>query len=569
MERQLVGKLSHKEWRRIAKRERRRRLRVRAATTRDLDAERLAAKLEESDDYSKWIQKQRAEEEFKKAEEAKEHELQERKWLEEEVRAQKEWRIQQERKTKARQEQLQQEARIREEFEAKQEALRLKKEEARRREEEEAKRAELVQREIDEYIDKGASTPEILRSVTNTQPGKELCPFFSKTGACRYGDTCSRNHQRLALSKVLLIPGFYSHFSLEKNSAEYDTDIGLEFDASETRQHFREFYNDVVPELESFGRIKTLKYCKNAEIHLRGNMYVEYHTEREAARALRSLKGRWYAGRQLNCEFVNLKSWRNAVCGMPKCPKGRACNFLHTLRNPRDEYDIRSPPRSRTRREASQERRFPGSSNYQEQKMGSLRSKGDQESVRGSREDSARNWRWSESPEPGPESSTRLERTDDHGRVSRSHEERRRDRRRRRESQRSSRRFSHDEESSENGTTQTPERYDDKKSRTSRKKLKKTRTHSECEGNEDTSSYRVKTKKYSKNISKTKDRENIESRRKDESGEKTRWDDRKIANVSEGNLTPRRARNRRTKSPSWSEVEASEVEASEVEASKV
>ena len=141
------------------------------------------------------------------------------------------------------------------------------------------------------------------------------------------------------------MPGFYTHFSLEKNSAEYDTDIALEFESSETRQHFREFYNDVVPELESFGRIKTLKYCCNTEVHLRGNLYVEYYTEREAARALRKLKGRWYAGRQLNCEFVNLKSWRSAVCGMSKCPKGRACNFLHTFKNPHDQYDIKSPPR--------------------------------------------------------------------------------------------------------------------------------------------------------------------------------------------------------------------------------
>lgn len=144
---------------------------------------------------------------------------------------------------------------------------------------------------------------------------------------------------------MILVPGFYSHFSLEKNSAEYDTDVALEFESSETRQHFREFYKDVVPELESFGRIKTLKYCCNSEVHLRGNLYVEYYTEREAARALRKLKGRWYAGRQLNCEFANLKSWRSAVCGMSKCPKGRACNFLHTFKNPHGEYDIKSPPR--------------------------------------------------------------------------------------------------------------------------------------------------------------------------------------------------------------------------------
>lgn len=157
----------------------------------------------------------------------------------------------------------------------------------------------------------------------------------------RYGDKCSKNHRIVFLSKVILIPGFYSHFSLEKNSAEYDTDVTLEYEASETWHHFREFYEDVITELESYGRINVLRCCCNTEAHLRGNLYVEYQTEREATRAYRKLNGRWYAGKQLRCEFANLTSWRSAICGMTKCPKGTACNFLHTFRNPRDKYGIR------------------------------------------------------------------------------------------------------------------------------------------------------------------------------------------------------------------------------------
>lgn len=209
---------------------------------------------------------------------------------------------------------------------------------------------------------------------------------------------------------MILVPGFYTHFSLEKNSAEYDTDVALEFESSETRQHFREFYKDVVPELESFGRIKTLKYCCNTEIHLRGNLYVEYYTEREAARALRKLKGRWYAGRQLNCEFANLKSWRSAVCGMTKCPKGRACNFLHTFKNPHDEYDIKSPPRwakqsassfqEVTSSRKSEQRYVHGCESFKTFVISSSisRSKSKWEDV--SDAEGGKNWRWSESPEP-------------------------------------------------------------------------------------------------------------------------------------------------------------------------
>nr|XP_033330184.1 U2 small nuclear ribonucleoprotein auxiliary factor 35 kDa subunit-related protein 2 [Megalopta genalis] len=387
-------KRSHKEWRRTAKKERRRRLRRNAAAERDADAERLRAALEKNPDYLNWLQNCEVEEAEREKVEQKERDERERLWLEEEARAQKEWHVLQERKQRARQLQLEQEAKIREEFEAKQEAIRKKHEEEKQKREEDIKKREQLVKEIDDYIDNGIKTPETLREVIDSQPGKELCPFFTKTAACRYGDTCSRNHRRVCLSKVILVPGFYTHFSLEKNSAEYDTDIALEFESSETRQHFREFYKDVVPELESFGRIKTLKYCCNTEIHLRGNLYVEYYTEREAARALRKLKARWYAGRQLNCEFANLKSWRSAVCGMAKCPKGRACNFLHTFRNPRDEYDIKSPPRW-----AKTSGSFP--QDVATSRRIEYRNKSKWED--GSEADDGKNWRWSDSPEPETE----------------------------------------------------------------------------------------------------------------------------------------------------------------------
>ncbi|KAG7211215.1 hypothetical protein KM043_010531 [Ampulex compressa] len=381
----------HKDWRRIAKKERRRRIRREAAREREAEEARLRAALERSAEYLNWRKDQEEQRRACEAREEKERAERERSWLEEEVRAQREWQVLQEQRMKARQEELEKEEKARREMEEKQEAIRKRKEEEKRKREEDMKRREEILKQIDDYIDNGIKTPEALREVIDSQPGKELCPFFSKTGACRYGDICSRNHRRVCLSRVILVPGFYSHFSLEKNSAEYDTDVGLEFESSETRQHFREFYKDVVPELESFGRIKTLKYCCNTEIHLRGNLYVEYYSERDAARALRKLKGRWYAGKQLNCEFANLKSWRSAVCGMARCPKGRACNFLHTFKNPHDEYDIKSPPRW-----AKQ------SSNHQDGTTGKRsdyrgKSQWDESTFEDTEE--RRNWRWSESPE--------------------------------------------------------------------------------------------------------------------------------------------------------------------------
>lgn len=172
------------------------------------------------------------------------------------VESQKEWRIQQERKAKAARERREQEEKLREEFSEKQEAIKREKERKKLAIEEEIHKQEELELAIGRYIEEGSKTPEALRLTRESQPSKEPCPFFGKTGSCRYGDTCSRNHKKLALSRFILIPGFYYHFSLEKNNAEYDTDITLEFEGNEVKSHFREFYKDVLPELEEFGKIK-------------------------------------------------------------------------------------------------------------------------------------------------------------------------------------------------------------------------------------------------------------------------------------------------------------------------
>ena len=75
---------------------------------------------------------------------------------------------------------------IRKEYEAKQEAIQKKQVEEKQRIEEELKKRQQMQKEIDDYIDNGAKTPQVLRIVAETQPGKEVCQFYTKTGACRY-----------------------------------------------------------------------------------------------------------------------------------------------------------------------------------------------------------------------------------------------------------------------------------------------------------------------------------------------------------------------------------------------
>lgn len=45
---------------------------------------------------------------------------------------------------------------------------------------------------------------------------------------------------------------------------------------------YREFYEDVVPELRKFGTLIQFKVCCNLEPHLRGNVYVQYQTIQES-----------------------------------------------------------------------------------------------------------------------------------------------------------------------------------------------------------------------------------------------------------------------------------------------
>ncbi|ELT97781.1 hypothetical protein CAPTEDRAFT_161525 [Capitella teleta] len=178
----------------------------------------------------------------------------------------------------------------------------------------------------------------------------------------------------------------YSHFAIDQGLFdEYDSDLSLEYEDSDVMRHFREFYEDVTPEFRALGRLVQFKVCCNYEPHLRGNVYIQYESESDAERCLSAFNGRWYAGRQLSCQYSAVTQWKNAICGLfsrKKCPKGRACNFLHVFQNPGNEFweSDRNFPRTRE----------PGSSR-------SSRSRGHSKRLSRSREQSSRRSRSRES----------------------------------------------------------------------------------------------------------------------------------------------------------------------------
>lgn len=76
---------SHKEWRRIAKKERRRRIRQKFAQERDANDEKLRAALMSNMEYLNYRAEQEKQEKEKEAREQEEHVERDRLWLEEEV----------------------------------------------------------------------------------------------------------------------------------------------------------------------------------------------------------------------------------------------------------------------------------------------------------------------------------------------------------------------------------------------------------------------------------------------------------------------------------------------------
>ncbi|KAL3695560.1 hypothetical protein R1sor_009636 [Riccia sorocarpa] len=186
------------------------------------------------------------------------------------------------------------------------------------------------------------ATPDVAEQnpAFGTEQDKTHCPFHIKTGVCRFGTRCSRVHVYPDHSFTLLIRNMYTGPGLN-----WDHDEGLEHSDEEVAEQYEEFYEDVHPEFLRYGELVNFKVCNNGSVHLRGNVYVHYETETAAQAAYGAMNGRFYAGKQITCEFVGVTRWKVALCGEymkghhKPCSHGSACNFLHCFRNPRGEYD--------------------------------------------------------------------------------------------------------------------------------------------------------------------------------------------------------------------------------------
>ncbi|CAK7901516.1 hypothetical protein CAAN1_11S03268 [[Candida] anglica] len=158
---------------------------------------------------------------------------------------------------------------------------------------------------------------------------KSTCTFYSKIGACRHGEKCSRAHIKPISSETLLLANLYQNPKLNKNDAE-------ELSAKQIQESFDHFYKDIFLKFASLGHVEALVVCENENNHLNGNVYVKFRSKDAAYNACMELNQSWFGGRPVHSEFSPVESFHEANCRAHEtdtCTRGDHCNFMH-IRNP-------------------------------------------------------------------------------------------------------------------------------------------------------------------------------------------------------------------------------------------
>lgn len=251
---------SHKQWRKEAKKLRRKKLRQKEAKS----------KPEQSLDFQ-------PEDPSLSKEDEEDRELQEELWLRRELIAQKYFREQKTKRDAIEAIKKIEKDKIKKEFDEREKKYQAKIDEKKKLEEEAQRQWEIVQSELTDFLENKGKVPEKLLHPYESNPGKKECMFFTKTNCCRHDIKCLRNHKRPQISKILLLRNFFSHITLERCTAtEHGADIGLEFTYADVLKEYHDFFEDIVLELEKFGQVVNIRTCGNTGTHMRGNVFVEF-----------------------------------------------------------------------------------------------------------------------------------------------------------------------------------------------------------------------------------------------------------------------------------------------------
>jgi splicing factor U2AF subunit len=170
----------------------------------------------------------------------------------------------------------------------------------------------------------------------------ELCQFYSKIGACRHGEKCSRKHTKPTRSSTILLTNMYHPEDMTTVGSTTATDTATDTDttgaettgSSTDTDPFTDFYKDIFVEstLITKSPIQTLTVCENGNNHLQGNVYIQFTSSDAAQQARDNFASRWYAGKPVYCDLSPVRDLSEASCRQHEegvCDRGELCNFLH------------------------------------------------------------------------------------------------------------------------------------------------------------------------------------------------------------------------------------------------
>lgn len=180
------------------------------------------------------------------------------------------------------------------------------------------------------------------RRVYGTEEDKVNCSFYLKTGACRHGDRCQRQHVRPTHSETIMLPHMWLNPYVVAAAAAGGgaTPESMPLNERTVLRSFEDFYEDVWIEMSAHGEVDEIAVCDNYGEHLVGNVYVHFYHEDDADAARRAMHGRWFDGRQLVCEFSPVTDFRDASCRQldeGTCNFGGQCSFIHWRRVSRSQ----------------------------------------------------------------------------------------------------------------------------------------------------------------------------------------------------------------------------------------
>ena len=136
-----------------------------------------------------------------------------------------------------------------------------------------------------------------LAKVYGTEMDKVNCPFFYKMGACRYGDSCERIHNKPPISETVCLKHMYENNAVE--TALIDGHNVSRQDAEAAMVKYENFYEEIFKEMMKYGEIEDMIVVDNLGDHIVGNVYVKYSDEDYAENAQKHINGRFFNSKKI------------------------------------------------------------------------------------------------------------------------------------------------------------------------------------------------------------------------------------------------------------------------------